>query len=549
MSPSDAPCPHSEPAADRGWRAWTRRASLETPLLTAGYWGAVAAFAGAFWVTPFPPCIDYPQHLALGALLRRLLDPAAPEHATYVASLFTYNGLFHVLVAGLGLLFPLEVAGKILLSLIPLVTASAALALVDATGRPRWYAAFLLPLSYSYIVGWGFINYALFAPVGLLTLTWWLRWCDGERRLLGWVIGGACVVAYAHVLAMLCLCISVGVATLVRRLPREVGLRAWLLLHLTRPWPLLPAAAYSVLVFLVHRRAPHIYWEAHKDGTDVSAWTKLAELPSFAVSNLGDSLDRTIFVLTLTLLAALWGTAAFVRPAAAGPRSREVTVLAAAWFLLYLVTPRVLMSTWWIFERLPLLWLAFLVAATPRVDGALARTLRVAVVVAGLVLGLGTLRAFARIPDAGDADAIIDDIPAGARVIGVIHSPSAHPVIWREMWVHQLAYFVVRRPGEIAFDFTRYASLPLRRRDAGEQPPRFPSGLEWMPTHYDPYATYAAYYPWVLVRTPDDAPDLDPRGRVFGVHAALVRTVSHRGRFWLFDASPLRDAVRWGEPR
>lgn len=537
MTPSVPDTPARPPHRAPWWRDWLERGRLETPGLTAAYWGAVAVFALAYWLTPTPPCIDYPQHLALGAILRRLLDPAAPEHAAYVATLLTYNGLFHVLVAVLGLLVPVEIAGKILLSLVPILTASAALALMDVAARPRWYAAFVLPLSYSYVVGWGFINYALFAPVALLTLAWWMRWRDGERRLLGWVVSGALIVAYAHVLALLCLCISVAVATLARRLPREVGPLAWLREVVTAPWPVLPAAAYAVLVHLAHRNAPHIYWEPQKDGTDAAAWEKLWNLSSFAVSNLGDQADRTLFLASLGLLLLLWLASAFVPPEPDAPHAREVRALAATWFLLFLVTPRVLMSTWWIFERLPVVWLTFLVAATPRVEGAVARTVRAAVVTAGLALSLTTARAFATIPGARDASAIIDDIPPGARVVAVMHSYSASPVIWREIWVHQLAYHVVRRPGEIAFDFTRYASLPVRRRDAGERPPRFPSGLEWHPESYDPLAAYAAHFNWVLVRTPDDDPKQDPRARTFGAYAELVALRSHRGRFWLYDAS------------
>ncbi|MBN2193115.1 MAG: hypothetical protein JW751_09895 [Polyangiaceae bacterium] len=540
--PAEASPAQAPPVGRRAWLDRLDWAQLETPSLTASFWTAAGVFALAYWLTPFPPCIDYPQHLALGAILRRLFDPAAPEHATYVATLLTYNGLFHVLVATLALVVPVEIAGKLLLSLVPVLTASAALAIVDVARRPRWYAAFVLPISYSYIVGWGFINYALFAPVAMLTFAWWVRWRDGERRVIGWVIGGALTVAYAHVLAMLCLCISVGVATVARQWPREVGVRRWLRELLSAPWPILPAAAYAVVVYLVHRRAPHIYWEPWKDGTDVPAWQKLWNLSSFAVGNLGSPADRVIFLLSLGLIAVLFVVAAFMPPAPTAPRTREISALALTWFLLYLITPRVFMSTWWIFERLPLFWLVFLVAATPRVDGAVVRLVRGAIVAAGLALSITTARAFASIPDARDADAIIDDIPAGSRVIAVMHGVSAAPAVWREMWVHQLAYFVVRRRGEIAFDFTRYASLPVRRRDAGEAPPRFPSGLEWLPDRYDPRAAYAAYFPWVLVRSPDEDPASDPRWRTFGAYGERVTLVSHRGRFWLFDASAIHGA-------
>ena len=97
------------------WHAALGWAKLETPLLTGAFWLAAGAFALAFWVTPLPPCIDYPQHLALGAIVRRLMDPSSPEHQLYEFTPLIYNGLFHVAAALLSLVFSPETAGKILL--------------------------------------------------------------------------------------------------------------------------------------------------------------------------------------------------------------------------------------------------------------------------------------------------------------------------------------------------------------------------------------------------------------------------------------------------
>jgi hypothetical protein len=535
--------------------AWAR---LESPALTATFWGAAAIFALAFWLTPFPPCIDYPQHLAIGAIIRRLMIPGAPEHADYVFTPITYNGLFHVAVAVLSLVFSPEVSGKILLSLIPLGTGGSALAVLRVARRPLWYAFFLLPFSYSYIIGWGFINYALATPLGFFVIAWWMRWRDGERRLLPWIIVASLAIAYAHVLAMLCLSISIGVATLAWRLPREVGIARWLRGLVVAPWPVLPAVGYSVVVFLFHRAAPHIYWEPQKDGIDAQTWSKLWNLSAYSVNNLSSQLDRTLFVIALALVLALWITALFVpprrdaeepatagalEPAAASPlppssRRRELVALAAVWFVLYLVTPRVLMSTWWIFERLPIWWFLFVVAITPRLPPSVVRWIQVGAAGVGVASSLVTAQAFHAIPDARDADAILDDIPEGSRVVALMYSVSASPAVWREMWVHQLAYYLARRSGHIAFDFTRYASIPVRPRDA-TKPPLFPSSLEWNPSRYNPHAPYAKAYPMVLVRTPDDAPDEDPRELAFGYEALDVKVLSHRGRFWLLDASAL----------
>ncbi|MFC1641484.1 hypothetical protein ACFL5O_02165, partial [Myxococcota bacterium] len=505
-----------------GWE-W---GALETRPLTIAYWLAVAAFALAYWLTPLPPGIDYPQHLALGALIRRLLDPASPERLVYEVSPITYNGLFHFLTAALSWLVPPEVAGKLLLSGIVLLTGTAFLAVVRVGNRPGWYAFLLLPFCFSHISGWGFVNYTLGVPLALLVFCWWVRWRDGQPRLWPRIMVGALLLAYAHVLAMVCLCLTVAVTALSYRTPREQGLGRWTQFTGISLWPLVPAVVWSVLVFLHHRVAPHIYWEPEKDGTDIPAFQKLRYLSAFSVNNLSDHSDELLFWSATAVLAALWLSPLFIRPGA--PPRRELTVLAVAWGLLYLTVPRVLMSTWYIFERIPVFWFTFLAAAAPTVPDRFDRWLRTIAVSVGITAGLNTAHALHRIPDAQDASAIIDDIPPTAKVVAVMHGQGAEPALWRQVWVHLLAYHLVRHPGQIAFDFTRYASLPVRRRDAAA-PPLFRSGLEWAPAAYDPTEEYARVYHLVLVRTPDDRPHEDPRDLTFGASAQGVRLLARRG--------------------
>ena len=89
--------------------AW---AQLEQRWLTGVFWLAVLGYSVAFWVTPFPPGIDYPQHLAVATLLSRLWESGSPESAQLVHSWLSYNGTFHVLTALLSKLVHPEVAGK-----------------------------------------------------------------------------------------------------------------------------------------------------------------------------------------------------------------------------------------------------------------------------------------------------------------------------------------------------------------------------------------------------------------------------------------------------
>jgi hypothetical protein len=218
----------------------------------------------------------------------------------------------------------------------------------------------------------------------------------------------------------------------------------------------------------------------------------------------------------------------------------SMKLLAITWAVLYCVIPKVFIATWFIFERFPTFFWAFAVAATPVALGSFPpqRWLKPAAVAVAVAAALNTVAHLATIPDQADADAILDDIPEGKRVIAVTWSNTGTPVILREMWVHLLAYYQARRQGLIAYSFAKFESMPVHYA-LGKVPPVIPGGMEWDAAKYDPFAPYARFWDTVLVRTPDADPLSDPRHRTFRSAAAAVRLVAHRGRFWLYDASAL----------
>lgn len=510
--------------------AWWR---LESPGLTGLFWLAVSIFASAYFLTEFPPCVDYPQHLAMGALLHRLWQGSA-ENAEYVWDLHTYNGGFHVLIALLSYLMKPELAGKLVLAALPFATGTATLAVLSLSDRPRWMAFFVLPFAFSNVIGWGFINYAIGVPLAMLLLCLWLRWREGERRWWWLIALGALLLAFTHVLAMLCFCISIFVAWAAGSSPRALGWRGWLRSTLTGAAPLLPALGYSLTVFQHHRSLPNIYWE-DRDGEDSPLWEKLYHFGTYSVGNVHGDRDQWWYYGLLGLLLLLFVSPFFSAPLPSR-RRREWIALSITWLLLYMLVPRILMSTWFIFERLPVWWLTFTLPLVPVVSERWAAWIRPAAVGLGLGSAVTSAAAFARIPDGTDASQILDDIPAGARVFAVMHDSTGLPGVWRRLYVHHLAYYVARRPGEIAYTFTKFASLPVRYRSE-RRPPLIPGGLEWTPWEYRVTADYARRYPLVLVRTPASAPAADPAPLTFGEHAEDVQVLAHRGRFWLYDVS------------
>src|ERR1019366_9100837 len=150
--------PRGEPAP---MARWTDLYALESTSLTVLYWGAVGLVVAGFFVTRLLPCVDYPQHLGLSDLARRLQDASALEQAHYELDYFTYNGLFHLVVGTLSTFVPIELAGRVVVAGSLLATSAGVVALLRALRRPAWHATLFTPILFSFSLGWGFVNYVL----------------------------------------------------------------------------------------------------------------------------------------------------------------------------------------------------------------------------------------------------------------------------------------------------------------------------------------------------------------------------------------------------
>lgn len=517
---------------------------LETPGLTASFWGAVGLFTLAFFVTPYLPLIDYQQHVALGAIMHRLFDSRAPEHALYEVNLITYNGGFHVLVALLSTVMRPENAGRLVMGAYPALLALAALSVVREADRPRWYACLALPITYSRGMAWGFANWNLTFPVALLGITWFLRHARGDRKMLPRLLICSCFCAYGHVLAMLCLCFGMGVIQLsrVRALGPTWGARLSRLL--ATPLPVMPGILWCVFVYRYQTTSSFSNWaEAQFEGMDDPLWFKLRHLLTMSVGNSYDLSDNILLGLALAVAATL-GLAGSPEPRPGDDQAmldvRAIRWLTVAFFGCYLIIPKVFVATWFVYERFPTLALVFLVGALPLRLMPNREELQAAASGLAVAAGANTLRLWATMGGAQDASAILDEIPAGRKLVGVTFDPATDRIS-REVFVHLPAIYQARRPGEVAYTFTKFESMPVHYRP-GKAPPSGPGGFEWDASKVDVHAGWMRSYDTALVHAP--LTHEDPTALVFREEAYRVRVMARRGRFWLYDMSALaRPAV------
>jgi hypothetical protein len=544
--------------------------TLDSPAATRLYWAGVALVTAGLFVTRLLPCVDYPQHLALSDVARRLAVPGAPEGAIYQLNYFTYNGLFHILVAWLSRWLPIELAGRLVVALSLAGMAAAVVALVRVLRRPPVYAALFTPILFSFSVGWGFVNYTLATAIAAWALVFVARAAARPAVvpvLAVGVLGMAC--AFAHVLAMLILCLGAAAIALEMAwrstaaasdtgpragpgprettpgLPRAVRALGKAILAAA---PLLVGCAYCVLVYRVqYDWDPNMYRDPTLEGAAPPLWEKLTWFTAYSTDLFWDASDQVVLFFALFVLSAAEAVAWWRRRKGmpSDDESPGFFLPFAAWLGAYFATPMVLVGTHLIFPRLSqwaVLGGILAVPALPRAWSARAEK---------WVLGLGVFAGCNLVAhcalyayETNDASRVIDDLPEGGAATAVIWDPGTY-AFRNGTLTHLAAYYGARKHGTWAFAFARYLSVPVRFK-ANSQPAWPARGWEFDADEYDARCKYARAFPLVIVKAPalpgvglDDEPAV--RALVFKQDAARPRLLSHHGRFWAFDTAGLPD--------
>jgi hypothetical protein len=544
---------------------------LDSREATAAYWGAVFLVVSGLFVTHLLPCVDYPQHLALADVVRRLWDPASPVHGTYQLNYFTYNGLFHIAVAAMSTVLPIELAGRLVVAASLVATSGAVVALVRVLRRPPVHAALFTPILFSFSVGWGFVNYVLSTALVAWALVFVARAATRPSvaaALSVGVIGSAC--AFAHVLGMLILCLLAGGLSLEMALrttpapPAGSGPRgrAWWALGVAGrvACATLPLVIGCVYCIAVNSRQyawdPNMYRDPTIEGSAPPLWQKAVFFGAFATDLFGDATDQILLWLSVGVMgwaawiAWPWRRRAEARDGGAGERGEveeSPPILAPFLCMLaaYLATPMVLLGTHLIFPRLAQWTVLGGVLAMPRFPAHLQARARAWMLRLGLVAGVNTVAHCALFDwETRDASALIDDLPVGQAATAVIWDPWT--IAFRNgTLTHLAAYYGARKHGRWAFAFARYLSVPVRFREFSQ--PAWPRlGWEFSAEDYNPRCKYARAFPLVIVKAPawlprDASGEAPVRRLVFKEDARAPRLLSHHDRYWAFDTVGLPD--------
>jgi hypothetical protein len=175
----------------------------------------------------FPPLNDVPAHMG------RYRVQAGTAGAPTLADIFSIHWIpvgnlgVDILVYILQPLLGVELATKIVVTLIPVITAAGMLFIAaEAHGELPPTAAFALPLAYGYPFQFGFVNYTLAVGLALLAFGFVLRL---NKRNAGvakpaFMLAAGIVIYFAHIMGWIIFGLFCSAESLARRTAASTGL-------------------------------------------------------------------------------------------------------------------------------------------------------------------------------------------------------------------------------------------------------------------------------------------------------------------------------------
>ena len=187
------------------------------------------AFAGVcaalpVWVAHYPPMVDLPQHAQQVALFRELHDPGFRFAHMFEVDWFTPYLIGYALLYALTPLFGILTACKLVVTAALAAIPPATGLLIDEIGGDAFWAVLVTPGLLGCVYYWGFLNFLVAAPLGILFLWMWMR------RMRDPTPGSAAAIAvlvnllfFCHALACaFCMIIAAGWLLLRTRRLRDV---------------------------------------------------------------------------------------------------------------------------------------------------------------------------------------------------------------------------------------------------------------------------------------------------------------------------------------
>ena len=487
------------------------------------------------WIPTFPPMTDLPQHASQVALLQAMLHGGFTYESSFHINWFTPYLLGYLLVYGLAPLVGIVTACKIIvaaaLASLPIATAL----VMTETGTDRRFAILTIPAMYGLAYHWGFLNFLVAAPLGLVFL--WLALRQARLPTPGGAIGLAAAINllfFCHALT----CVFFGL----------IGGFILLLSGKT------PGAAIRRILPLVSVVPVMILWGTRTIGNPLARMPVIWDLNWFTTEDAyygalarwttpgGWGWGRAAGMFPRLLgtrpgvLPTLVGLALFLIPVGAGARFTRRPALWAPLIVCLatlLFMPGGMFANDLLFQRFTIFALPlFLITLTEPAGRRWPRWLwpACALVVTGWI-GFVSANAIRYQADADGFEQILARMEPRDRALSVIFDRDSDGTI-APPFLHFPAWYSAVKGGLVDPSAAGlHVELVLFR--PGSEPPARLLAFEWNPGVFEWERFGGARYRYFVVRAP-----LDLGARMFQGATCAVRLAHHVNSWWLYEKAP-----------
>lgn len=469
------------------------------------------------WLASYPPMVDLPQHAAQIALLHNLQDRGFRFASLFRVNWFTPSLLGYMAVYVLAPLFGIVAACKLVIAAALVGLPATTALLIRETGGDGYWALLTIPAMYGFSYTWGFFNFVVAVPIGLLFLIFVMR----HMREPGWrsfVYLGvfSALLFFGHAVA----CVFFGAIVCAYALVETRSLRKAVL-------ALLPTATMVPLMLVWYLRA------RSDPGTQKPVVWDLGWMRSVDPHALGGRLTGffpRLLGLRPSAFCLIAGACWFVLPLLAGARpSKRVAVWIplAVCVLALLFAPTTAFSGWAISHKLTVFALPFFLLTLQRSDHErLAwRAATIFLLIAWIILT--STKVIRYDAETKGFEQILARMEPNERVLSLMFLKDSE-VSPAPVFLHFPAWYSAEKKGVVDMSFAVFPIEPVRYR--ASVPPPDPIVSEWHPQTFRWHEWRGGQYRYFVVHAP-----VDLGYRLFAWAPCPVRLVTRSDNWWLYE--------------
>jgi len=469
------------------------------------------------WLSSFPPMVDLPEHAAQVALLHNLHNPGFAFASLFWVNWFTPYLFGYMLVYALAPVLGIVVACKVVVAIsaaaLPLSTA----VLMKETGADRYWALLTIPAMYGFSYNWGFLNFLVATPIGLLFLALFIRHTRKPAlRSTVYLALLSIVLFFSHALIYL----FFGMIACLYALLDTRNVRRTILAIS----PMAAAVPLTALWFLRTKSDPGVqdpvFWDLN--------WIAAAD-PHLWGGRITGFFPR-LLGFRPEWFCVLFGIALFVLPFLAGVRlSRRPAVWMplAVCVAVILFAPTGGHSAWAVAQRFTVFTLPFFVIGLEKrpVERSLWRATAVFLLVGwSIIIAAATVRYNA---EAKGFTQVLSAMEPNQRVLSLMFNQEAAGSR-APLFVHFPAWYSATKQGVVDMNFAVFPVALVRYRPSASQ--QTPTFSEWHPETFHWGQWHGATYRYFVVHSP-----VDLGYRLFAWAPCPVSLVERSGNWWLYE--------------